>query len=75
LSSADGLWILQGSHGGSEDIVKLLEHKEPIVRKKAVMALMQLHIKAPSQISHLIDKGESSVPRMRTSLANTKRVT
>ena len=55
--------------------MKLLEHKEPIVRKKAVMALMQLHIKAPSQISHLIDKGESSVPRMRTSLANTKRVT
>ena len=39
-----------------EDIVKLLEHKEPIVRKKAVMALMQLYMKSKQQIIHLVDK-------------------
>ena len=39
-----------------EDIVKLLEHKEPIVRKKAVMALHSLYQKSKQQIVHLTDK-------------------
>jgi hypothetical protein len=44
-----------------DDVIRLLEHKEPIVRKKAVMALQAFFQKAESQITHLTDKIRNSL--------------